>query len=77
MKNKKVARGQSPASFGGLSAVLKPVRTYREVANLMGISVTLVCQLESRALSKVTKAIKNYDNYKNDELNEPCQQMED
>src|SRR5271165_5446733 len=41
-----------------LSAALRPIRTSREVAAMLGISTSLVCQLENSALRKIVRALK-------------------
>ena len=44
-----------------LSSRLKPLRSYREVAGILGVSVALVCQLETSALDKVARALTEFD----------------
>ena len=53
-----------------LSHTLKPVRTCREVAGILGISVALVCQLETSALSKIVRAVNDFENNEKDENSE-------
>ena len=48
----------SQGDLGHLSAALRPMRTREEVAELMGVSVTLVCQLENSALRKIVRALR-------------------
>ena len=53
----------SQGDLGHLSAALRPMRTREEVAELMGVSVTLVCQLENSALRKIVRALRAYDEF--------------
>jgi DNA-binding CsgD family transcriptional regulator len=48
----------SQNDIGHLSAALKPIRTSREVAEILGVSTTLVCQLENSALRKIVRALR-------------------
>ncbi len=58
MNNEKARWRLSQSDIGHLSMALKPVRTSREVAEILGLSTTLVCQLEISALRKIVRALK-------------------
>jgi hypothetical protein len=54
----------SQGDLGRMSRALQPIRTTREVADLLGISVSLVCQIENSALRKIMRALKAHDDFK-------------
>ena len=58
MNNEKARWNLSQSDIGHLSMALKPVRTSREVAEILGLSTSLVCQLENSALRKIVRALK-------------------
>jgi hypothetical protein len=58
MNNEKNRWNLSQDDIGHLSAALKPVRTSREVAEILGLSTSLVCQIEISALRKIVRALK-------------------
>jgi DNA-directed RNA polymerase specialized sigma subunit len=58
MNNEKARWSLSQSDIGHLSMALKPVRTSREVAEILGLSTSLVCQLENSALRKIVRALK-------------------
>ena len=57
MNNEKARWNLSQGDIDHLSAALKPVRTSREVADILGLSTSLVCQLENSALRKIVRAM--------------------
>jgi hypothetical protein len=58
MNNEKNRWNLSQEDIGHLSMALKPVRTSREVAEILGLSTSLVCQLENSALRKIVRVLK-------------------
>jgi hypothetical protein len=44
-----------------LSVALKPIRARREVAEILGCSTSLVCQLESSGLRKIVRAMNGFE----------------
>ena len=74
MKTKKVRWRVSQRDLDRLSASLKTIRTYREVAGMMGVSVALVCQLENSALGKIIRVVNEYDQTGASEENEENKQ---
>ena len=58
MKYAKVRWRLSQSDVSHLSMSLKPVRTSREVAEILGLSTSLVCQVENSALRKIVRAMK-------------------
>jgi DNA-directed RNA polymerase specialized sigma subunit len=58
MNNEKARWNLSQSDIDHLSMALKPVRTSREVAEILGLSTSLVCQLENSALRKIVRALK-------------------
>jgi DNA-directed RNA polymerase specialized sigma subunit len=58
MSNQKVRWSLSQTDIEHLSAALKPVRTSREVGAILGLSTSLVCQLENSALRKIVRALR-------------------
>jgi DNA-directed RNA polymerase specialized sigma subunit len=58
MNNEKARWNLSQSDIEHLSMSLKPVRTSREVAAILGLSTSLVCQLENSALRKIVRALK-------------------
>ena len=58
MNHEKARWSLSQSDIGHLSMSLKPIRTSREVAKILGFSTTLVCQLEISALRKIVRALK-------------------
>jgi DNA-directed RNA polymerase specialized sigma subunit len=70
MKPEKIRWRIAQREIDRLSASLKPIRTCREVADMMGVSVALVCQLENSALGKIMRAVHEYDNVGASEENE-------
>jgi len=44
---------------GHLSAALRPIRTSQEVAEILGVSASQVCQLENSALRKIVRAVQD------------------
>ena len=74
MKPEQIRWRMAQRDIDRLSASLKPIRTCREVADMMGISVALVCQLESSALGKIMRAVHEYDQLGASEENEENKQ---
>jgi hypothetical protein len=58
MNTEKARWNLSKAGIGRLSMSLKPIRTSREVAKILGVSTSLVCQIENSALRKIVRALK-------------------
>jgi hypothetical protein len=58
MKTHAVRWRLSQGDIDHLSAALKPVRSSREVAEMLGLSTSLVCQIENSALRKIVRALK-------------------
>lgn len=58
MNHEKARWSLSQSDIGHLSMALKPVRTSREVAEILGLSTALVCQIEISALRKIVRALK-------------------
>ena len=58
MNHEKARWRLSQADIGHLSMALKPVRTSREVAEILGLSTSVVCRLENSALRKIVRALK-------------------
>jgi hypothetical protein len=58
MSMEKARWSLSQGDIGHLSAALQPIRTCREVAEIMDISPAMVCQLENSALRKIFRALK-------------------
>jgi hypothetical protein len=48
----------SQADTDHLSSALKPIRSSREVGRMLGISPSLVCQIENSALRKIRRALR-------------------
>jgi hypothetical protein len=61
MKTDKIRWRLKQGDIDRLSASLKPIRTCREVAGILGVSVAQVCQLESSALGKIIRAVNEYE----------------
>lgn len=61
-RTKRICWGLAQGDIDRLSATLRPVRSRAEVAEMMGVSVTLVSELEKSALSKLIRAINDYEN---------------
>ena len=61
MNNEKARWRLSQSDIDHLSMALKPVRTSREVAEILGLSTSLVCQLENSALRKIVRALQTLD----------------
>jgi len=57
MNNLQVRWRLSQDDISHLSMALKPIRTQEEVAQILGYSPTLVCQLENSALRKIVRAM--------------------
>jgi hypothetical protein len=70
MKIKTVRGRLSQSGIDHLSRALTPIRTRREVAGILGISITLVCRLENSALGKILQAMTE------DDINETNKQNE-
>jgi DNA-directed RNA polymerase specialized sigma subunit len=58
MNHEKARWNLSQSDIDHLSMALRPVRTSREVAEIFGLSTTLVCKLENSALRKIVRALK-------------------
>ena len=58
MKHDLIRWRLSQGDIDHLSMALKPVRSSREVADLLGLSTSLVCQIENSALRKIVRALK-------------------
>jgi hypothetical protein len=76
MKTKKVRWRVSQSDIDRLSKALNPIRTHREVAVILSVSDSLVCQLENSALGKIVRAVNEYDNYGKNQPHEQIKQNE-
>jgi hypothetical protein len=47
-----------PGDIEHLSAELRPIRSSREVGEMLGISTSLVCQIERNALRKIVRSLR-------------------
>jgi DNA-directed RNA polymerase sigma subunit (sigma70/sigma32) len=57
MNSKRIRWRLSVLDSGGLSQILRPLRTQEEVGRLLGCSAELVAQLERSALRKIVSAL--------------------
>jgi hypothetical protein len=58
MRAQTVRWGVSQIDLEYLSKTIRPVRSSREVAVILGLSTSLVCQIENSALRKIVRAMK-------------------
>ncbi|MGD0813386.1 MAG: hypothetical protein ABSA83_07260 [Verrucomicrobiota bacterium] len=58
MNPEKARWGLSQCDIDHLSRELKPMRSSREVAAILGVSTSLVCRIENSALRKIVRALK-------------------
>ncbi|MGP8199923.1 MAG: hypothetical protein ACLQU4_10515 [Limisphaerales bacterium] len=58
MNQEKARWGVSQSDLEHLSVALKPMRSSREVAAILGVSTSLVCKIENSALRKIVRALK-------------------
>ncbi len=57
MNRQNVRWNLAQGDIGHLSMALKPIRSYDEVAEILGCSASLVRQLETSALRKIIRAM--------------------
>jgi len=63
MKNREIRWHLLQGDVDHLSKALKPLRSYEEVAALLGCSAGLVRQLETSALRKIVHAMARYEKH--------------
>jgi DNA-directed RNA polymerase specialized sigma subunit len=51
----------SKRDIGHISTALKPLRTRREVGEILDLSTSTICQLENSALRKIARAMRRMD----------------
>ena len=76
MNNQKFRWRVSKSDLGDLPAALRPIRTTEEVAGILGLSETLVRQLENSALRKIVRGMKALEEEAEDEAREDNRRTE-
>jgi DNA-directed RNA polymerase sigma subunit (sigma70/sigma32) len=61
MKTQIIRWDLSQDDIAHLSTALQPVRTYQEVAGILGLSESLVRQIETCALRKIIRTMTNHE----------------
>ena len=61
MNNQRVRWSLGQGDIGDLSMYLKPIRTRQEVSEILGLSPTVVTELEASGLRKIIRALTDYE----------------